>query len=409
MMTFMEYRHFKGHQSSTTKQRILDIVKFWIEERQGDFERSSDLLTLLITFIESIYKIEKEVILKDDFRSTCERVQVILENIQSKQRKEEYNKTKVRRAQKQRVSTFINLNCESITPAPVSNLQKLLRISKFRSTHNLYKKIQLTGDEDFLMVWEAREIARQLTLVEHKLFCKIDIYEMLKKRWNHSEFSYECYNVTALIRRFNSFSFWVQYVVLYQDSDDDRYIILSKFLSVAIHCLELKNFNTAQSIYAALMRLNTNGIWRASTAEEADYARLQEKFKSGTIYQDMDREYQVLEEAAVPCITYFTKVFFRLQDNVNFFIRFEGSDKYLKTYMLSQITESAKLMRKFQKKSYDINKNEQMYNFFKRDYKLKNNINFDNDDAEQVLRNRMKEMNKSLQFTLTRQPEPDLV
>lgn len=400
MMTFMEYRHFKTHQSSTTKQRIIDIVKFWLEERQGDFERNPDLLTLLITFIESVHKIEKETICKEDFKNACERVEIILRSIHNGQKKDEKQKCGRRGGRGRSTAFTLNLNSDNVSATPSNRLQSILKVSRFRSGHSLYKKIPLAGDENFLMAWDSKEIAKQLTLIDHKLFSKIDLYEMLKKRWNRSEFSYECFNVTTAIRRFNSLSFWVQYVILYQDKDEERYELLAKFLSIAAHCLEFYNYNTAHAIYAALLPLNANGIWNSSTTIELDFAKLQDVFKSETFFQDMDKEYRRIDGPAVPSISYFTKVFFKLQDNVNFFARFEGPEKYLRSCMLSQIADCSKLMRKFQKAPFDFNKNETMYNFLKKDYKLKDDINFDSEDAEEILRNKMMEVKQTVEFPL---------
>ena len=77
LMTFVEYRGFKDHQSATTKQRILDIICFWVTERQGDFKRNPELTKLLTTFTESIQQLEKETVQKQTFARICERLEAI--------------------------------------------------------------------------------------------------------------------------------------------------------------------------------------------------------------------------------------------------------------------------------------------------------------------------------------------
>ena len=276
--------------------------------------------------------------------------------------------------------------------------RRLSGFSKFRSTYEYYKKISLTSDSDSLLAWDAKDIAKQLTLIDFKIFAKVDVYEMLKKRWNHSEFSYECHNVTTAIKRFNSLSFWIQHVILQQEKHADRDAIINKFISIASHCLKFHNYNTAYSIYAAVLPFHSNGVWNITEEVEREYTRMQELFKTETFMIDMAGRYKKIPTPAVPCISYFTKAFFRLQDNVNFFTKVEDAPQCLRNSLLTSLAETCKLMRRFQSEAYSFKKNENMYNYLKKDYKVGSSVDYDSSQAEEILRERIYSLRDSLEF-----------
>lgn len=413
MMCFSEYSKFKDEQSNTTKLRILDIIKFWVEERRGDFERDPELLTLLITFIESIHKIVKESTSKSEFKSTWEKVHAIINSILYKKKEEIWCKKAEEQAQQQQQqlpppiihskTTRDSLGSPMRTRGNVSPIStpkvrvKSFKVSRFHNSNELNKRLSMTSDECLILLWEPKEIAKQLTLVDHKLFCKIDIFEMVQKRWKRTEFVDQCPNSLALIRRFNSVSFWVQYLILIRGSEDERCHLIQKFLEIAAFCLEFSNYNSAHSIYCALVRLHDNGVWSGILSTDPNFLMLKEVFCRENFTLEMDRVYRSLELPAIPSIPYFTTAFFKLQDNITLFTKFDGPEKYLKNALLEKISECCKLMRRFQKVPFQFKKNDMMYKYLKQGYKEKKEIDFERDDAEEALRNLVTEVKKNLE------------
>lgn len=403
MMTFTEYRCLKAHQISTTKLRILDIIKYWVEERKGDFERDAALLSLLMTFIESIQRTVKESSSQTEFRNTWEKVKAIVKSILY-QKNEQKWKERSRKLQEERGSDAKQLNHlkfnsahkvrTSLSPrlAPRTLPSKQSKISLFSGFKGLVNDVSLLPSDMLISLWDPSDIAKQLTLIDHKYLSKIDIYEMLVKRWSGKDSAKECPNITAAINRFNTMAFWVQYIILNQKKEEDRHLLIRKFLAIANLCLSFRNYNSAHVIYLGLIRLHANNIWDASTSSNQEFAKLQKIFGSENFTQDMDTEYRAGEGPAVPSIPYFTKVFFRLQDNVNFFAKFEGSEKYLKHANLSQIAEICKLMRQFQKRSYDFKKHSSIYQYLKSEYKEKTEIDLESSDVDELLRKKLIEV-----------------
>lgn len=410
MMSYSEYCHLKAHQISTMKLRILDIIKYWVEERRGDFQRDPTLLSLLVTFIESIHQMAKESNSQIEFMNTWEKVKSIISSILYEKNEQKWKERSKKLQEEQsinsrqqlvRVSSASKVRTSvspgSITPQRGTPSRLLTRTSIFSLKTDLLNKTPSNSDDKLLLPWDPSDIAKQLTLIDHKFFCKIDLFEMLIKRWNNQNSSKECPNITAAINRFNTMSFWVQYIILYQKNEDDRYHLVQKFIVIACFCLQYRNFNSAHVIYSGLLRLHASGIWKATISANQDFAKLQKIFDSETFTQDMDKEYRTNKEPTVPSIPYFTKVFFRLQDNINFFAKFEGNEKYLKHFHLSQIAEVCKLMRQFQKTPFEFKKITGIYQYLKSEYKEKAEIDLESSSVDEILRNKVIEVKKNLE------------
>lgn len=52
------------------------------------------------------------------------------------------------------------------------------------------------------------DIARQLTIIEFRIFSKIKASELLNQAWNKAESAHKCRHISALISRANKLSFW---------------------------------------------------------------------------------------------------------------------------------------------------------------------------------------------------------
>ncbi|RKF80927.1 Cell division control protein 25 [Golovinomyces cichoracearum] len=99
------------------------------------------------------------------------------------------------------------------------------------------------------------EFARQLTIIESKLYGKIKPTECLNKTWQKkvSEGDPEpAPNVKALILHSNQLTNWVAEVILTQLDVKKRVGVIKHFVSVADKCRQLNNYSTLTSIISAL-------------------------------------------------------------------------------------------------------------------------------------------------------------
>jgi len=103
------------------------------------------------------------------------------------------------------------------------------------------------------------ELARQLSLVESKLFCQIQANECLGKAWP-KEFAKEgTPNIKAMIDMSNALTRWVAETILLQVEQKKRASTIKHFILVADRCRSLNNFSTLMQIIAGL---NSTPIYR---------------------------------------------------------------------------------------------------------------------------------------------------
>ncbi|GBB99424.1 hypothetical protein RclHR1_03520004 [Rhizophagus clarus] len=97
------------------------------------------------------------------------------------------------------------------------------------------------------------EIARQLTLIECKLYNKIQPVECLDKAWSKEEGGdIIAANIKAMIVNSNQITGWVAESVLNQSEVKKRCLYIKHFVAVADKCRALNNFNSLTAIISGL-------------------------------------------------------------------------------------------------------------------------------------------------------------
>jgi hypothetical protein len=110
---------------------------------------------------------------------------------------------------------------------------------------------QLSPVALFLALNES-EIARQLTLIEFKIFEAIEPTELLNLSWNKPELKHRAPNILDMISRGNRLSFWVASMILWLETIEERCKMVVKFITIANHVALLNNFSTLMGILAGL-------------------------------------------------------------------------------------------------------------------------------------------------------------
>ena len=101
------------------------------------------------------------------------------------------------------------------------------------------------------------ELARQIALVDHKLYRAIKIGEVLYMNWTKEKTKHEkSANVLKMINQFNRIGQWVISSLVTTQNDDKRCKLLQKFISVANESFKLRNLNGAMAIISGLKNSN---------------------------------------------------------------------------------------------------------------------------------------------------------
>ncbi|KAF2649281.1 ras GEF [Lophiostoma macrostomum CBS 122681] len=153
------------------------------------------------------------------------------------------------------------------------------------------------------------EFARQLTIIESRLYGKIRPTECLNKTWQKKLTPGEpdpAANVKALILHSNQLTNWVAQMILTQQDVKRRVIVIKHFVNVADKCRLLNNFSTLTSIISALGTApihRLNRTWSAVNARSMgvleNMRRLMGSTKNFFEYRD------TLHKANPPCIPFF--------------------------------------------------------------------------------------------------------
>ncbi|KAI0024883.1 ras guanine nucleotide exchange factor domain-containing protein [Xylariomycetidae sp. FL0641] len=156
---------------------------------------------------------------------------------------------------------------------------------------------------------DVTEFARQLTIIESKLYGKIKPTECLNKTWQKKVGENEpepAPNVKALILHSNQMTNWVAEMILAQMDVKRRVLVIKHFVSVADKCRTLNNFSTLTSIISAL---GTAPIARLKRTWDQVPARTQavlETMRRLMASQKNFGEYrETLHAANPPCIPFF--------------------------------------------------------------------------------------------------------
>merc|ERR1712154_85012 len=88
-----------------------------------------------------------------------------------------------------------------------------------------------------------QSIAQQLTLMDFAIFQSIEKRELTGQAWKKKDREQRAPNLLSMIKQFNSISKWVQCVVLQQSTKKKRTRCIEKFIHIAMHLKELRNFS----------------------------------------------------------------------------------------------------------------------------------------------------------------------
>ncbi|KAL8768943.1 MAG: hypothetical protein Q9209_004998 [Squamulea sp. 1 TL-2023] len=156
---------------------------------------------------------------------------------------------------------------------------------------------------------DATEFARQLTIIESRLYGKIKPTECLNKTWQKKVSPEEpepAANVKALILHSNQLTNWVAEMILTQSDVKKRVIVIKHFVAVADKCRSMNNFSTLTSIISALGTAPVHRLQRTWSQVNARTMSVLEQMRRLMGSTKNFGEYrETLHLANPPCIPFF--------------------------------------------------------------------------------------------------------
>ncbi|KAL1891474.1 cell division cycle-related protein [Ceratocystis pirilliformis] len=156
---------------------------------------------------------------------------------------------------------------------------------------------------------DVTEFARQLTIIESRLYGKIKATECLNKTWQKKVGEGEpepAPNVKALILHSNQMTNWVAEMILAQMDLRKRVVVIKHFVSVADKCRSMNNFSTLTSIISALGTAPISRLKRTWDQVPQRSSNMLETMRTLMASTKNFGEYrEALHAANPPCIPFF--------------------------------------------------------------------------------------------------------
>ena len=145
------------------------------------------------------------------------------------------------------------------------------------------------------------EVARQCTLIDHDLFCRIKIQECLSKKRTKQEIAP---NIWSMIQRFNQLNLWTTTNIVVNSSLEDRTFVYEWTVDFCDALFKLDNFHGAFAVFTGLtssicerLKLTTANV---STKRKEILESLRNIFKPDGNKQEMRRAMKKANTPAVP-------------------------------------------------------------------------------------------------------------
>lgn len=368
----------KAHEETydKVKVRILKIIQFWIEERPLDFIMNKSLIYFLTEFIGFISKqdcnteiIKISKVLYTYYKDVASKMlssrdKVILESDEEVVRKD-YNRA-------------------STATTNYNNFSRHKTFDFRQSLENLRGHLEYNFEKFFKD--DNHTIAKQLTLIDWKRFKKIDLNEIITKKWLSRDKT-GCPYYDKFTKRFNHFSRWIKLVLLSEMNLTRRSELAEKFLDIALICAnEYQNYCSSHYIINALNEELSYIIFKPESRKKFDELK-NHFYEQKNFFKNYEATLKAADPPMIPIHEYFFRKFLKLLDAHVLSKPIENRSHFIKFQAIIRIVELCRELKKFQHIHYNskFKKDEIIYNFLKHGYKDKF-IKIDYDNEEQILK-----------------------
>jgi hypothetical protein len=202
----MSYANFCKVRTSI-QVRVINALRLWVEHGD-DFRGNAGLQTSLLNFIS--------MVLYHDWPKLCFTLRSNLMRVKNRQ--------------------------EHLASVAVGSLHPKPRL----------RLPERVGNVISLFDFHPEEIARQMTLVDFKMFSAIKPSELLNQAWCRPKYKHKAPNLLQIIDRVNSITKWVATAVLSQRTPKDRACRMILFIKLANYLYKMHNFNSMVAVIGSL-------------------------------------------------------------------------------------------------------------------------------------------------------------
>lgn len=198
---------------------------------------------------------------------------------------------------------------------------------------------------------EPKEVAIQLCIADHAAFAAIPIREMLQKRFSEKHRSPKW---TAAVMQWNR---WVQWppteITRHTKSLAKRTEALTRFIRIAEHCAEFRNFNAAYAIISGLTQppvARLKQTWANLSRKIAvKFETLQALFDINQNHKNYREALSVASAPLVPYLGLFSKDLTALEDGMEMYV---DARKQINVNKFRLIFDTVKRFAKYQEITY---------------------------------------------------------
>ncbi|KAH7228879.1 ras guanine nucleotide exchange factor domain-containing protein [Fusarium oxysporum] len=262
-----DFEIWRDRKQKLIRFRVVNILKNWLDNFwMEDYNDESKQL------VRDVYSFAKDTVKSTETPGSAPLMAVLDQRLSGKE------------AGARRMIQTVNQN----TPTPImpKNMKKL----------------------KFLDI-DVVEFARQLTIVESRLYGKVKATECLNKTWRKKVPEGEpdlAPNVKALILHSNQMTNWVAEMILAQMEVKKRVVVIKHFVSVADRCRSLNNFSTLTSIISALGTAPIARLKRTwDQVPQRTHATLESMRRVMASTKNFGEYREALHAANLPCIPFF--------------------------------------------------------------------------------------------------------
>jgi son of sevenless-like protein len=194
--------------------------------------------------------------------------------------------------------------------------------------------------------FDPSEMARQLTLLESRHYCRIKPHELLKQEWSVKKRESKAVNVRAMSSFSTKISTWVVKNILSESDPRKRATILKFYIKLMQKCMMLCNFSAVMAIKSALQSSAINRLKRTWDILSDKHKTTMELISQAT---DFNRNYSAyrttLRNARGVCIpflgVYLTDLVFIDEGNPDYHVSGQiNIEKYIKVYQIIKDIQS---------------------------------------------------------------------
>eukprot|EP01128_Nolandella_sp_AFSM9_P005157 TRINITY_DN2457_c0_g1_i1.p1 TRINITY_DN2457_c0_g1~~TRINITY_DN2457_c0_g1_i1.p1 ORF type:complete len:870 (-),score=175.46 TRINITY_DN2457_c0_g1_i1:2142-4751(-) len=147
---------------------------------------------------------------------------------------------------------------------------------------------------------DSLEIARQITLMDWRVFSRIKSVELLNLAWSNPKLKHRAQNVLAMIHEFNKWSNWVATIITIQTNLKLRVKVMQKFVEVAYQLQSMHNFSGTVAIISGLGNASVYRLKKTRAGLKDKYQKMLEMLEPIVDTSSSHRNYRQLLKASTP-------------------------------------------------------------------------------------------------------------